>query len=230
MSASAAGVSTDWVTQGVSLALTAMSMSTWFIFLSQGTLLWRAKTQLQRALPVFWQSSNWDAACARLKAIDRCDLLSVLLHEWDASSESSLTLGGKMPSAHRTTRHLRDGLQIIHRKLHWGQNLLATVGATAPFVGLLGTVWGVYHALGTLALAGSTSSQLTIDKIAGPVGDALVMTAAGLAVALPAVVIYNLMNRLAVFLEESYEGFAYDLQACAPHGWCVSTDVDGSPA
>jgi biopolymer transport protein ExbB len=225
---SAAGVSTDWVTQGVSWALTAMSMATWFIFLSQGSLLWRARAQLQRALPIFWQSSSWDAACARLKAIDRCGLLSVLLHEWDTSSDSSPTLDGQMPPAHRTMRHLREGLQVIHHKLHWGQNLLATVGATSPFVGLLGTVWGVYHALGTLAVAATTSSQLTIDKIAGPVGDALVMTAAGLFVALPAVMIYNLMNRVAVSLEAEYEGFAYDLQACAPTGWRTSSDTSAA--
>jgi biopolymer transport protein ExbB len=87
--------------------------------------------------------------------------------------------------------------------------LLATIGATAPFVGLLGTVWGIHHALGTLAGSG----QVDIAQLAGPVGEALVMTAAGLAVALPAVLAYNLLGRSASQLEAVLEGFAHDLHA-----------------
>ena len=90
-----------------------------------------------------------------------------------------------------------------------GSTLLATIGATAPFVGLLGTVWGIHHALGTLAGSG----QVDIAQLAGPVGEALVMTAAGLAVALPAVLAYNLLGRAAGTLEALLEGFAHDLQS-----------------
>lgn len=93
--------------------------------------------------------------------------------------------------------------------MQWGQTLLATVGATAPFVGLLGTVWGIHHALATLAGSG----QIGIEQLAGPVGEALVMTAAGLAVALPAVLAYNLMGRAAGQMEALLEGFAHDLLA-----------------
>jgi biopolymer transport protein ExbB len=215
-----AALSNDWVTQGVSWALGAMCMTTWFIFSTQGIFfLWRARAQLNQALPVFWQSPSWDAACARLKAIDRCGLLSSLLYE-QASDLALNTLDGQTPPEHRRTRHLREGLALIHHKLHWGQNVLATIGATAPFIGLLGTVWGIYHALGTLALSSTLSSQLSIDKIASPVGEALIMTAAGLFVALPAVMIYNLMNRFSVALEARYEGFAYDLQVCSS-AWCT---------
>ena len=86
--------------------------------------------------------------------------------------------------------------------------LLATVGSTAPFVGLLGTVWGIYHALIAIASAG----QITIDKVSGPVGEALIMTAAGLAVAIPAVLAYNIFGRYVSRIEADLEGFARDLR------------------
>jgi biopolymer transport protein ExbB len=86
--------------------------------------------------------------------------------------------------------------------------LLATVGSTAPFVGLLGTVWGIYHALTSIAGAG----QITIDKVSGPVGEALVMTAAGLAVAIPAVLAYNIFGKRVGACEAELEGFAHDLR------------------
>jgi biopolymer transport protein ExbB len=103
---------------------------------------------------------------------------------------------------------LRDALHHVLRRLQFGQVLLATVGSTAPFVGLLGTVWGIYEALIGMAGAG----QITIDKISGPVGDALIMTAAGLAVAIPAVLGYNVMGRLIGRIEADLEGFALDLR------------------
>jgi biopolymer transport protein ExbB len=92
--------------------------------------------------------------------------------------------------------------------------LLATVGSTAPFIGLLGTVWGIYHALTGIAAAG----QITIDKVSGPVGEALIMTAAGLAVAIPAVLGYNVFGRHIGRLEADLEGFARDLRELLTHG------------
>ena len=94
------------------------------------------------------------------------------------------------------------------RRLQSGQILLATVGATAPFVGLLGTVWGIYRALA--GIAGETGG-FTIDKVAGPVGEALIMTAFGLAVAIPAVLAYNVFGRVIGRIEAELEGFAHDL-------------------
>ena len=97
--------------------------------------------------------------------------------------------------------------KVLH-KLQYGQVLLATVGATAPFVGLLGTVWGIYHAL--IGIAGE--GQITIDKVAGPVGESLIMTAAGLTVAIPAVLAYNVLGRSVARVEADLEGFARDLR------------------
>ena len=103
---------------------------------------------------------------------------------------------------------LRDALHGVLGRLQYGQVLLATVGATAPFVGLLGTVWGINHALTALGGGG----QVTIDRLSGPVGEALVMTAAGLAVAIPAVLAYNVFGRLIGRIEADLEGFALDLR------------------
>ena len=116
--------------------------------------------------------------------------------------------------AQQLTRLLRDALHQVLDKLQFGQVLLATVGSTAPFVGLLGTVWGIYHALTSIATAG----QITIDRVAGPVGEALIMTAAGLAVAIPAVLGYNIFGRLIHRIEADLEGFARDLRELLTHG------------
>ena len=119
---------------------------------------------------------------------------------------STLATAGSL--SQRLTRVLRDALHDVLGRLQFGQVLLATVGSTAPFVGLLGTVWGIYHALTAMAGAG----QITIDRVSGPVGEALVMTAAGLAVAIPAVLAYNVFGRLLGRIEADLEGFARDLR------------------
>ena len=129
-------------------------------------------------------------------------------HRGPASPPSCRAVAGQGGLSQRLTRVLRDALHGVLGKLQFGQVLLATVGSTAPFVGLLGTVWGIYHALATIAGAG----QITIERVAGPVGEALVMTAAGLAVAIPAVLAYNVYGRITGRLEADLEGFARDLR------------------
>jgi biopolymer transport protein ExbB len=93
-------------------------------------------------------------------------------------------------------------------QLQFGQVLLASIGSTAPFIGLFGTVWGIYHALINISAAGSIS----IERVSGPVGEALVMTAAGLAVAIPAVLAYNIFGKMVGSCEAELEGFAHDLR------------------
>ena len=123
-------------------------------------------------------------------------------------ASAAATLAAAGPLSQQLTRVLRDALHTVLGRLQYGQVLLATVGATAPFVGLLGTVWGIYHALTALGGGG----QVTIDRLSGPVGEALVMTAAGLAVAIPAVLAYNVFGRLIGRIEADLEGFALDLR------------------
>jgi len=106
-------------------------------------------------------------------------------------------------------RALRQRINEAAAKLEAGQTLLASVGSTAPFVGLFGTVWGIYHALTGIAAAGT----IAIDKVAGPVGEALLMTAFGLVVAVPAVLGYNAFTRVNRKLLAELDGFAHDLHA-----------------
>jgi biopolymer transport protein ExbB len=155
----------------------------------------------------FWQARDVQQGMQALAAVERTPVLLPL-----AQANQQLmpgTLGAQGDVSAQRTRVLRDALHGVLHRLQAGQVLLATVGSTAPFVGLLGTVWGIYHALTGIATAG----QLTIERVAGPVGEALVMTAAGLAVALPAVLAFNVMGRIINRLEQELEGFAHDLRA-----------------
>jgi biopolymer transport protein ExbB len=118
------------------------------------------------------------------------------------------TLEAKGHADSQLTRRLRDALHGVLQHLQFGQVLLASIGSTAPFIGLFGTVWGIYHALLSISTAGS----ITIEKVAGPVGEALVMTAAGLAVAIPAVLAYNVFGKRVGACEAELEGLAHDLR------------------
>jgi len=165
-----------------------------------------------RSIAAFWQSATLTDAEQRLKAFDSAMLVgpavSAIKHAATADAGSA-TLGATTGDRNqRLTRALRGALHGALRRLQSGQILLATVGATAPFVGLLGTVWGIYGALS--GIAGQTGG-FTIDKVAGPVGEALVMTAFGLAVAIPAVLAYNVFGRVIGRIEAELEGFAHDL-------------------
>ncbi len=119
------------------------------------------------------------------------------------------------------TRTLRQEINRVSARLESGLTLLASVGSTAPFVGLLGTVWGIYHAL----LAVSTSGTVQIDKVAGPVGEALIMTALGLAVAIPAVLAYNAFTRVNRITLAELDAFAHDLHAYLTTGARIGEQV-----
>jgi biopolymer transport protein ExbB len=201
----------DAVTQVVALLLLAMSVASWVVILWKAWLLRRAGGDVARSTAAFWQAGSLQDAQQKVAAFDREALVLPLI------AATRLTEGGTLASAgdksQQLTRVLRDALHKVLDKLQFGQVLLATVGSTAPFVGLLGTVWAIYHALTGIANAG----QITIDKVSGPVGEALIMTAAGLAVAIPAVLGYNVFGRLIGRIEADLEGFARDLRELLVH-------------
>ena len=201
----------DAVTQGVSLLLLAMSVASWVVILWKGWLLRRAGADVARSTAAFWQSGSLAEARQKVGAFDREQLVLPLIAATPLQAPGSLAAAGD--KAQQLTRVLRDALHRVLDKLQFGQVLLATVGSTAPFVGLLGTVWGIYHALTGIAASG----QITIDKVSGPVGEALIMTAAGLAVAIPAVLGYNIYGRLIGRIEADLEGFARDLRELLAH-------------
>jgi biopolymer transport protein ExbB len=196
----------DAVSWLVAALLLLMSVASWVVILWKSWLLLRASRDVSRSTAAFWQSATLADAGQRLPAFDRHALVGPLVAATRLAANGTLAAAGDR--SQQLTRALRDALHLVLRKLQFGQILLATVGATAPFVGLLGTVWGIYHALIGIAAAG----QITIDRLAGPVGEALIMTAAGLAVAIPAVLAYNVFSHRINRLEADLEGFAQDLR------------------
>jgi biopolymer transport protein ExbB len=199
----------DGVTKTVALLLLAMSVGSWVVILWKAWLLHRAGGDVVRCMAAFWSSASVDEALQKLKAFDREALVIPMVVATKIEANGTLAAAGD--KSQQLTRVLRDALHTALAKLQYGQVLLATVGSTAPFVGLLGTVWGIYHALIGIAHAG----QVTIDKISGPVGESLIMTAAGLAVAIPAVLAYNVLGRSVGRIEAELEGFARDLRELA---------------
>ncbi|MFC6281478.1 MULTISPECIES: MotA/TolQ/ExbB proton channel family protein [Polaromonas] len=194
------------ISQVVAILLLAMSVASWVVILWKAWLLKRAVGDVARSIAAFWQSASIDEAAGKVAAFDREALVLPLISATKIDTRGTLATAGD--KSQQLTRVLRDALHAVLHKLQFGQVLLATVGSTAPFVGLLGTVWGIYHALIGIASAG----QITIDKVSGPVGEALIMTAAGLAVAIPAVLAYNIFGRFISRIEADLEGFARDLR------------------
>jgi biopolymer transport protein ExbB len=200
-------IATDALSIFLGLALMMMSVASWTVIVYKAWFLRCAATDIAKGKALFWQAKDMAQAIGSLQSVDRHSVLLPL-----AQAQQQLlphTLGAQGDVHAQRTRVLRDALHSVLHRLQWGQVLLATVGSTAPFVGLLGTVWGIYHALTGIATAG----QISIEQVAGPVGESLIMTAAGLGVALPAVLAFNVMGRIINRLEHELEGFAHDVRA-----------------
>ena len=196
----------DAIGKAVALLLLLMSIASWVVIVWKAWMLRRAGGDVVRSVAAFWQAPSVDDAAARVGGFDRGALVLPLIQATQAPAGGTLAAAGDR--AQQLTRALRDALHAVMGRLQFGQVLLATIGSTAPFVGLLGTVWGIYHAL--IGIAGS--GQISIERVAGPVGEALIMTAAGLAVAIPAVLAYNWFGRIVSRIEAELEGFARDLR------------------
>ena len=197
----------DAITRSVAALLLLMSVSAWVVILWKGWLLRRVRSDMDRAVRAFWAAPTLAAGREQLASFDRERALSPLLDAAMATPPGG-TLEAKGHTDSQLTRRLRDALHGVLAQLQFGQVLLASIGSTAPFIGLFGTVWGIYHALLGISAAGS----MTIERVAGPVGEALVMTAAGLAVAIPAVLAYNIFGKMVGSCEAELEGFAHDLR------------------
>ena len=200
----------DGVSRAVATLLLAMSMASWIAILLKAWLLRGGTRAVLRSIAAFWQSPTLTEAERSVAGFDTTGLVlpAVSALQSLAGNTQGATLGHGGDRNQRLTRALRDALHAALRRLQSGQILLATVGATAPFVGLLGTVWGIHGALAGIA---GQAGGFTIDKVAGPVGEALIMTAFGLAVAIPAVLAYNVFGRVIGRIEAELEGFAHDL-------------------
>jgi len=193
----------DFVARGVIILLALMSIGTWYIFVmkywEQAKMLSQAKIVEKR----FWSSANLN------EGIDHLPKDSIFRSVAESGVAASSGQGTGLVNLNdwvgmSLTRQVEDA----NAQLQGGVAFLASVGSTAPFVGLFGTVWGIYHALIAIGIAG----QASIDKVAGPVGEALIMTAIGLGVAVPAVLLYNFLVRRNRVILEKVRGFAGDLQ------------------
>jgi biopolymer transport protein ExbB len=191
--------------------LLAMSVASWCVILWKAWAWLRAR-RAANALEQFWAARSMDEAIALLKPVDA---EAVFVPLATSAANAALPPGGAQSLAAQIdrseliTRALRQRINEAAARLESGLTFLASVGSTAPFVGLFGTVWGIYHALLNIAASGSVA----IDKVAGPVGEALVMTAFGLVVAVPALLGFNAFTRVNRMLLAQLDGFAHDLHA-----------------
>ncbi len=186
-------VHADGVARFILAVLAAMSVGTWYLIVVKGVQHFLRQRRTDRFLEAFWGAPDLDAVARRLRADGASEPFAHLVHHgFTAVEQLRAAREGGRPAGlidagspdDFLTRALRRAIDEDKAKLEYGQTFLATTASSAPFVGLFGTVWGIYHAL----LAIGMSGQGTLDKVAGPVGEALIMTAIGLAVAIPAAI------------------------------------------
>ncbi|HEY5338207.1 MAG TPA: MotA/TolQ/ExbB proton channel family protein [Rhizomicrobium sp.] len=193
----------DWVARGVMILLAIMSVGTWYISIMK---FWEQSRVLGQAAAVekrFWASNNLN------EGIDKLAKNSVFRTVAESGVRAASGQGTGIVNLNDwIAMSLNRQLEEVSSRLQGGIAFLASVGSTAPFVGLFGTVWGILNALVAIGIAG----QASIDKVAGPVGEALIMTAIGLFVAVPAVLLYNFLVRRNKVINEKLRSFASDLQ------------------
>jgi len=215
----------DALSKGLFAVLLAMSVASWYVIVTRtiGNFVDARRSSL--FIERFWEAESLAGlvqaadregaanACSRVAA----EALAAKAHY----TRGAARIAGAVGEDEFVTRTIRRRLNAEASRRERGLTLLASIGATAPFVGLFGTVWGVYGAL----IAIGVSGQGTLDKVAGPVGEALIMTAAGLAVAIPAVLGYNFFTRANREFAVDLDGFAHDLFALLSTGGRVELDT-----
>ena len=221
---------TDGIGRAAIFVLLVMSVASWYLIIAKAVQVLIARRRSARFLDIFWNSASLGAVAAHLEKDHPNEPFSHLAyHGIVAARHHQLHGADKLDqagsSAEFLTRAMRRVIDEETARFESGLTVLASVGSTAPFVGLFGTVWGVYHAL----LAIGVSGQGTLDKIAGPVGEALIMTALGLAVAVPAVLGYNAFVRFNRLTLAKLDSFAHDLFAFLTTGLHVNPLVQNLP-
>jgi biopolymer transport protein TolQ len=202
----------DWVVKLVMLGLLVASVWVWAIVFEKVTSLRRANRAADAFEDSFWSGGSLDELYRKEGDQPSHPMAAVFasaMREWRRGAQR---LGGSDLVAaglkERIDRTMAVTVQREMERLERWMVFLASVGSAAPFIGLFGTVWGIYHALISISAAGT----ITIERVSGPVGEALVMTAAGLAVAIPAVLAYNIFGKRVSASEAELEGFAHDLR------------------
>jgi biopolymer transport protein ExbB len=200
----------DVVTRAVAVLLLVMSLASWMVIIVKALDLRRIRAQA-RQTESFWHGADFADGVDKLQGGPGNPFRALATggREATAHHQAQPQLHDSLDISDWLTRSLRNSIDESTARLQSGLAVLASVGSTSPFIGLFGTVWGIYHAL----LSISTAGQATIDKVAGPIGEALIMTALGLAVAIPAVLGYNALVRGNKALILKLNRFAHDLHA-----------------
>jgi biopolymer transport protein ExbB len=210
----------DIVTKSVALLLLLMSLASWMVIIIKTLDLIKYK-RIAKTAEDFWHSDDFAEGLGKLGGDPSSPFRQLALEGREATLHHRNTkaqLHDTLDVSDWVERSLRNAIDEFTGKLQSGLAILASVGSTAPFVGLFGTVWGIYHALLSIGAAG----QATIDKVAGPIGESLIMTALGLAVAIPAVLGYNALVRGNKGVLQKLNRFAHDLHAYFVTGARVS--------
>jgi biopolymer transport protein ExbB len=220
---------TDAVGKFLFAALIAMSIVSWVLIAVRGIALSLRKRRSAKFLSFFWNASSLEQVGDEIATHGVHDPFSHLTaHAIHAQRHHARYGAAKLAEAGSQqeflTRTIKKVLDEETSALERGLTTLATIGATAPFVGLFGTVWGVYHALVAIGVSGAG----TLDKVAGPVGEALIMTGIGLAVAIPAVVGYNALTRANRVLLGELDSFAFELMTFLSTGHALASSPAGT--
>ena len=210
----------DTVGKAILVILLLMSVSTWYLIVTKTGIALLARMRTRRFLNTFWNAPSLQAVATHLEEHHPDEPFSHLAWHAIVAARHHQRHGANKRVIGEETARFESGLTV-----------LASVGSTAPFIGLFGTVWGVYHALVAIGMSG----QGTLDKVAGPVGEALIMTGLGLAVAIPAVLAYNFSVRRNRVVLAQLDSFAHDLFALLTTGSHVTesagvTPLHGTPA
>ena len=217
---------TDAVGMFVFGLLVFMSVLSWYYMIIKFLRVARIRTRSNHVVSSFWKTPTEQAIPYLEQQPDWEPFSKIALDaEFAMEHHDRLTedrLAGTLHRADFLDRSLRGSINRETERLETGLTFLATVGSTAPFVGLFGTVWGIFHALVRIGATGETS----LDQVAGPVGEALIMTALGLAVAVPAVLGYNLLVRNNRVIIASFHAFAEDMLAYLTTGARVPSSMD----
>jgi len=205
---------TDTLAKSLLVLLLVMSVTTWYLIIIKTWAWLTMRRRTRRFLDTFWNSPSLQAVAMHLEDQHPDEPFSHLAYHAIIATRHHQRHGANKlnesgSSAEFLTRSMRRVIDEETSRFESGLTVLASIGSTAPFIGLFGTVWGVYHALVAIGMSG----QGTLDKVAGPVGEALIMTALGLAVAIPAVLAYNFAVRRNRMVLAQLDSFAHDLFA-----------------
>ncbi|QHC34886.1 MotA/TolQ/ExbB proton channel family protein [Komagataeibacter xylinus] len=217
----------DFIARGVLLIMVFMSLGTWYIMITKFFEQARVMNAAKQVMSDFWTKGSIKEGAAALPA--NSPFRYIADTGVKAAEHHEGTMQESIDLHSWTTMSIQRSVDVIQTKLQGGLAFLGTVGSTSPFVGLFGTVWGIYHALTAIGIAG----QASIDKVAGPVGESLIMTAIGLGTAVPAVLGYNLLVRRNKGAIDKVRNFAADVQSILMggyrHGAEITIHPDNSP-